>query len=359
MEVLQDILAALSVVLNGLPQGLLALAFGFASVPTALAFIVGAVGNVATNNVAVVSYQAETITLAGTMGKSMRERLSMVFFGACILLIIGLFGLLERIIDWIGPVITSGMMAGVGIMLSKVAWDMVKNNRIIGATSIFSALLTYMLTKDLVYTITVSVILSSIVYNIMQKKSDSDKQENKSAPEEKLKFQKLIFNSSVLRGALALACLNIGANIAFGRINEDIAGQSVNVDILSIISSLADMVSALFGGAPVEVVISATASAPHAVWSGVIMMVLMAIILFTKTLPKIGKYVPSSSIAGFLMVLGVMVTLPGNAAAALTGEGAGSGIVGGVTMVMTAITDPFIGMLSGIVVETLMNWTGM
>jgi len=85
----------------------------------------------------------------------------------------------------------------------------------------------------------------------------------------------------------------------------------------------------------------------------------MAIILFTKTLPKIGKFVPSSSIAGFLMILGVMVTLPGNAAAALTGEGAGSGVVGGVTMVMTAITDPFIGMLSGIVVETLMNWIGM
>ena len=120
MEILQDILAALSVVLNGLPQGLLALAFGFASVPTALAFVVGAVGNAATNNVAVVSYQAETNTLAGTMGKSMRERLSMVFFGACILLVIGLFGLLERIIDWIGPIITTGMMAGVALCCPKL-----------------------------------------------------------------------------------------------------------------------------------------------------------------------------------------------------------------------------------------------
>ena len=118
------------------------------------------------------------------------------------------------------------------------------------------------------------------------------------------------------------------------------------------------MVSSLFGGAPVEIVISATASAPHAVWSGVLMMVLMAIVLITGLLPKIGKYVPSSSIAGFLFVLGAIVTLPGNAAMALTGEGAGSGIVGGVTMVVTAITDPFLGMLSGIIVQSLMTLFG-
>ena len=35
MEFLQDILAAIGVVLNGIPQGLLALSMGFASVPTA------------------------------------------------------------------------------------------------------------------------------------------------------------------------------------------------------------------------------------------------------------------------------------------------------------------------------------
>lgn len=79
MDIIKDILAALSVVLNGLPQGLLALTFGFASVPTALAFIVGAGGNAIMGSVPVISYQAETITLAGTMGKNMRERLSMIF----------------------------------------------------------------------------------------------------------------------------------------------------------------------------------------------------------------------------------------------------------------------------------------
>ncbi|MFO7154929.1 MAG: NCS2 family permease, partial [Caldicoprobacter oshimai] len=90
MEILQDILAALSVILNGLPQGLLALSYGFASVPTALAFIVGAAGNTLVGSVAPVSFQAETITVAGTMGQDRCERLSMTFLGGCIMTLIGL-----------------------------------------------------------------------------------------------------------------------------------------------------------------------------------------------------------------------------------------------------------------------------
>ncbi|MGN8845481.1 NCS2 family permease [Niallia sp. HCP3S3_B10] len=355
-DILKDILAALSVVLNGLPQGLLALSFGFASVPTALAFFVGAVGNSLTSNVAVISFQAETIAVAGTMGKNMRERLSSIFFGALLLVIISIFGLMEQIVAWIGPVITNGMMAGVGFMLAKVAWDMAKNDRIIGITSFASALLTYIITKDLVYTITISVILSSIVYHFTKKEGVTV---TKNILEDKFKLQKFIVNSSVIRGALALVCLNIGANIAFGKINGEIAGESVNIDTLTIISSLADMASSLFGGGPVEVIISATASAPHAVWAGVLTMAIMAAILLFKLLPKIGKYVPSSSIAGFLFVLGAIVTLPGNATAALTGTEAGSPIVAAVTIIVTAIADPFFGLLAGVVMEFLLGIFGV
>jgi len=355
MDIIKDILAALSVVLNGLPQGLLAMAFGFASVPTALAFMIGAGGNAIMGSVPVISYQAETITLAGTMGKNMRERISMIFFGALIMVPIGLFGLLEKIIDWIGPVITNGMMAGVGIMLSKVAWDMAKNDKAVGITSFASALVVYMATKDLVYTITISVVLSSIVYYFQTK---NNKNEKKIVEKEKLVRQKLIINPMVIRGALAMVCLNIGANIAFGKINGEIAQTDVNVDVLTVISSLADMVSSFFGGAPVEVVISATSSAPHPVWSGVLMMVIMAVILFAGLLPKIGKYVPSGSIAGFLFVLGAIVTFPGNAAASFTAGDPSSGLIGGITMVVTAITDPFLGMLAGLIIQFLIGLFG-
>ena len=81
--------------------------------------------------VAPVSFQAETITLAGTMGKDMKERISMVILGGVGMTYIGIFGLLERIVTFIGPAITSGMMTGVGIMLTRVAVDMAEKIRLL------------------------------------------------------------------------------------------------------------------------------------------------------------------------------------------------------------------------------------
>ena len=71
------------------------------------------------------------------------------------------------------------------------------------------------------------------------------------------------------------------------------------------------------------------------------MMGIMAVILFCGLLPKIGKYVPSQSIAGFLLILGAVVTVPGDT------------IVAGVTMGVTAFTDPFFGMLAGTALKLL------
>lgn len=350
----KDIIAALSVVLNGLPQGLLALSLGFASVPTALAFLIGAAGNAITGSVAVVSYQVETIALAGTLGKTMRDRLSMIFVGGAIMATIGLFGFLEKIVDFIGPVITSGMMAGVGIMLARVSWDMARNNMPVGVISMSTGLLTYFVTRDLVYTVTISVLISSLVSLLLKQGNSIKPLEN-----DRFAFQKLSFSAGILRGAMAMVCLNIGANIAFGQINGEIAKSDVNIDTLSVISSVADMVSALFGGAPVEAIISATAGAPHPVASGVLMMVLMAAILLAGLLPKIGRYIPSESISGFLFVLGAIVTVPNNAISALTGGEASSSLVGGVTMVVTAISDPFFGMLAGLLMRALVSIFGM
>lgn len=341
----KDLLAALSVILNGLPQGLLALSFGFASVPTAFAFIVGAVGCLALGVVAPVSFQAETITLAGTMGKNMKERISMVMVGAIGMTAIGMFGLLEKIVAFIGPAITNGMMAGVGIMLARVSLEMAKKNKIVGYSSIAVSFVTYMITKDLVYTITFSVIGTSVLSMTLKKQTDMVATER-----EKLVFQKPIINFSVIRGALALICLNIGANIAFGQITGSIANTKVNIDHLSIVSSLADLASASFGGGPVESIISATGGAPHPLFSGVLMMGIMAAILFAGLLPKIGNYIPSESIAGFLFVLGAIVTAPSSALAALSVTNIpGGAIVGGITMTVTAISDPFFGMLSGVI----------
>ena len=354
---LQDILAAIGVVINGLPQGLLALSFGFASVPTAIGFAIGAVGCGVLNVVAPISFQAETITLAGTLGRDIRERLSIIFFEGAILAVVGLFGLFTLTVNFIGPVISNAMMAGVGVILAKVAVDMVKKNYSVGLISVVTALLTYYITPNpgnkLVYTIVISVIVSTIAALMLKQENDLVIDESR----EKFIFQKPIMNANVLRGALALVTLNIGANIAFGNITaQTIAKTNVNLDHLTIISSFADMGSSLFGGAPVESIISATGAAPHPVTSAVLMMSIMAIILVLKLLPKIGRYVPSESIAGFLFVLGAIVTVPTNMSLAFADATATSTVVAGVTMAVTAIIEPFSGMAAGVIIQLLIGF---
>ena len=339
--ILTDLLAIIGVVLNGLPQGLLALTFGFASVPTALAFFVGAVGNTITQSVAPISFQAETITYAGTAGKDRSERCTMIF--------IGVFGLLTKIVNFVGEDVAYGMMAGVGIILVKAAIDMIKSDAISGGVSLAAALITYYFTKDsantLVYTIVISVVASCIANAFFNKEKSSIVVED-----DKFVRQKFTINANVILGALGMVCLNIGSNISFGGITAGMAtGGNYNVDNLTVISSLADMFSSFFGGAPVEAIISATANAPHAVWAGVIMMVVIGVILLLKLLPKIGKFVPSSSIAGFLFVLGIFKTVVLDAPSAFAVNAA----VGGTTMVVTAVTNPFLGMLAGVAAKLL------
>lgn len=326
--------------MNGLPQGLLALSFGFASIPTALGFLVGAAGSLFYGLVAPISFQAETITLAGTMGRNLHERLSMVFWGGLGMTFIGLFGLLQRIVDAVGPAVTSGMMAGVGIMLTWVAVNMAKRNPLIGLVSVVSGVAVYLLTKNLVYTIVGCVIVSTIAANLRGDEIAAASEDHQEGF--RLRWP-LLKNAVVIRGALAMICLNIGANIAFGKITAGIAQKPVNLDHLTVVSSLADTFSSLFGGGPVESIISATGAAPHPVASGVLMMTLMAAILLSGLLPRIGRKVPMESIAGFLLVLGAIVTFPVNAKMAV----AGNPLVGGVAAAVTATTDPFLGLVAG------------
>ena len=343
-----DLMAVIGVVLNGLPQGLLALAYGFASVPTALAFFVGAIGNTVTQSVAPISFQAETITYAGTAGKDRSERCTMIFIGGVIMALIGALGLLTKIVNFVGEDVAFGMMAGVGIILTKAAIDMVKSDAISGGVSLAVALITYYFTKDsantLVYTIVISVVASCIANAIFNKEKSSIIVED-----DKFIRQKFTINANVILASTWSPTFN-SPYISFGGITAGMAtGGNYNVDTLTVISSLADMCSSFFGGAPVESIISATANAPHAVWAGVAMMVVIGVILLLKLLPKIGKYVPASSIAGFLFVLGIFKTVVLDAPSALATNAA----VGGTTMVVTALTNPFLGMLAGVAAKFL------
>ncbi|MGI6789731.1 NCS2 family permease [Aminobacterium sp. EBM-42] len=361
---LTNILTALAVVVNGIPQGLLALSFGFAAFPTAIAFIIGIAGSLAFNSVATISFQAETITLAGTMGRNVRERLSLVFWGAAFLFIPSVFGLNEAIVAFIGPTIVTSMMAGVGIMLAYVAIELFNAERWSGTASMISGLAVWLVTKDLAWTIIISVLVSTAVYNYLRVSKKVAIEETKiDLSRERFNFGDIEWrfwkNPRIFVGALALACLNIGANISFGKITGSIAGAETNIDHLAIYSSLADMGSSLFGGGPVEAIISGTATAPKPILASVLMMGIMAVILLMKLLPIIGQYVHRSSIAGFLFILGTFVTFATNIQGAIASapEFAGPygfgpwGMVIGATTLVSARWNPFFGLLAGLAIK--------
>ena len=359
-----DVLAALAVVVNGIPQGLIALSFGFAAFPTSVAFLVGAAGSLAFNSVATISFQAETITLAGKMGKDIKERLSLVFWGGLFLLIPSIFGLNEKIVTWIGPAVVSSMMAGVGIMLAYVAIDLFNSEKISGGASLLTGIVVWFFTLDLTKTIIISVFVSTVVYNILKKQGKVAEQNLVlDATREKFTFGniewKIWQRPNILFSALAIACLNIGANISFGKITGSIAKVNANIDHLSIYSCLADMVSSFFGGGPVESIISGTATAPDPVIASVMMMVIMAVILLLKLLPTIGRYVHSASIAGFLFVLGAFVTFISNIQGAIASVPAAQGPFGfspwgmviAATVLVSAKWNPFFGLLAGVAIK--------
>ena len=370
---MESILTAIAVVINGIPQGILALSFGFAAFPTAIAFVIGIIGSAFFMSVATISFQAETITLAGTLGKDMRERLSLIFWGAALLLIPSLLGMNEALVNFIGPLVVTSMMAGVGIMLANVSVDLFKSEKWTGGVSVISALLVWFWTKDLAQTIIWSVILSTIFYVAL--KFNAGLREKLGVEIEEIKVDKsrekfttgniqwdFWTNRNIVIGALSLACLNIGANISFGKITGSIAGTNTNIDHLAIFSSFADMGSAFFGGGPVEAIISGTAAAPMPVVASCIMMGIMAVILLSKALPWIGQYVHRASIAGFLFVLGVFVTFATNIAGALSigGDFAGpygfgpAGMVIGASAFVTAKFNPFYGLVAGFVTSLIM-----
>ncbi|MDO5715993.1 MAG: NCS2 family permease [Tissierellia bacterium] len=346
-----DLIAALGVIINGIPQALLALSYGFAAFPTSLGFFTGAIACLLLGSGIPISMQAETIALAGTMGRNVKERLSMVFFAGILMTVLGLTGVLSQIVELAGERIINGMMAGVGIMLTRIAVTGMGVQPGITLLSIASALVTYFLSGgNLVYTICVSVVLATIYANVAKIEIGNTIQEEK----RRFKIQVPVFNFNVLRGSLALACLTIGANIAFGNITAGLGnGPMANVDHLTIYSGIADTLSSLFGGAPVEAIISATGAAPHPITSGVLMMVGMGIILLLGLLPKIGRYVPGETIYGFLFVLGAIVTVPVNAGAAFSGATGTEPLIAGVAMAVTAATDPFFGLLAGIILKFL------
>ncbi len=370
------LLAVIAVIINGIPQLLYAQARGFALKPAGFAYLVGAFGNLFTGSVTPISSQAETITVA-SVKKNLRNNVSAILLAAIIMIILGLCGGVNMIADFAGPAILNGMMAGVGLMLAGVAWDMYGQEKRITLVSIISAIIAYALFLNngnkLVWTVFISVVVATLDFLFLQKRRvdlSTLVEEGREAVESgsewrfwkkeywtEFKFIKPTFNLSVLFGALSLVMLNIGANISFGGITASIAGTTQNFDHLSIINSLADIPSALFGGPPIEAIISGTAAAPWPVACGIVFMLVAAILVLVGLVGKLGKYLPAQSIAGFLFIIGLVITfIP----SLQTVVGEEESMCGYVALGVTAWSkNPFLGMVAGVLVRFLGSYVGL
>lgn len=370
------VLAVVAVIINGVPQLLYAQARGFALKPAGFAYLVGAFGNMLTGSVTPISGQAETITVA-SVKKNLRNNVSSILLAALLMIVLGLCGGVTRIADFAGPAVLNGMMAGVGLILAGVAWDMYGQEKRITLVSIITALAAYVVflnsPNKLVWTIFLSVAVSTADFLFLQKRRvdlstlveegrdalemSSEWRFWKKAYWTDFKMIKPTLNLTVVAGALSLIMLNIGANISFGGITAGIAGTTQNFDHLSIINSLADIPSALFGGPPIEAIISGTAGAPWPVACGVAFMLATGILILLGLVGRLGKYLPAQSIAGFLLVIGLIITFVPSLSTVTASD---NSISGYVALGVTAWSkNPFLGMVAGILVRFFGAYIGL
>jgi len=372
------VIAVVFVAINGLTMLAWAAAQGYKMKPTAFAFVVGAVGNLLTGSITPISGQSSILTVSHFM-KNINERIGALLLAVLVMVPLGLTGAVTRIADFAGPAVVGGMMAGVGIMVAGISFQMVKQEKRTGIIAFVSALATHVIflgnDHALVYVIGVSVTLATLDFVFLQKRrvdlfatAKKDGYVGDMAQNDNPKFWtkaywadfKVIkpkFSLYAIYFALAFISLNIGTNIAFGNITAGFAGATQNMDHLTVINSLADIPSVIFGGAPVGAIISATAASPWPVMAGVIMMLLCALLLLLGLMTKAVKYIPVQAIAGFLFIIGFFSTLVPNLGRAFA---TGYTAEATVAMALTALTkNPFIGLVGGVAVRYIGSYFGL
>src|ERR687885_1395567 len=143
-----DIIAALSMLADVIGEGLVGISLGWAAKPTGIGFIVGLIFLLGFRTVAPVSFEVESLTIVSRIAKKQWHiMIYAVILAGIIGAILGAIGAYSNIVNFIGPAIQYGMMTGVGIILSIVAVDLIKENRLIGIISAGSAFIIYFATQ--------------------------------------------------------------------------------------------------------------------------------------------------------------------------------------------------------------------
>ena len=281
--------------------------------------------------------------------------------GGLLAVVLGLFGALQATVGFIGDAVFYGMLAGIGIYLARAGLELGRENIKIGIGTLVVAILIMFLTNDLLYAIAGSLVAGLIMGRFIKYESPVD-----SAVKQGIDFsglQKLHFawpklsilkRPHVIRGILAVLTLQIGGNITYGYVTAGMGDKPFNVDHLTIVSGAADFTSALFGGGPVEAIISPTGAAPNPWISGILLMAFAAILLKTGVFVRIAKYLPLAALCGFLFVLGTFGAFVPNVQDAMAAGPAPAA----AALVITGLVDPFSGMVAGVFVKYLLMLGG-
>ena len=356
----RDLLAAVVEMASVVSGAMLVLAYGMALLPGAIGYGIGIIGSAITGNIAPISFQQETIVLAGDIGQSVRQRLLIIIGGGLIAIILGSLGALTAIINFVGEPVFYGMMAGVGIYLANAGLSQARGSwqsNVIGASTVLVAVFIYLVFNDLMFAIGGSVLTGILMGRFIPYKSALES--GKCKEEERLDPQKLhfflpkakeFFSPMVVRGIFAITTLQIGGNIAYGKLTSSFGNYDMNPDTLTVISGVADVSSAIFGGGPVESIVSVTGGSPNPLLSGILLMIIATILIVTGAFSKFAKYFPMSAMAGFLFVLGVFGCFIPNISLGVAGDP----VVSAVTVAVTALVDPFTGMVAGVIVKYLL-----
>ena len=392
-------LGVIFVVINGLTQLAFAQSQGFKLKPTGLAFIVAAGASLILGSVTPISGQSAMIALAGRTDEE-RQRVTALLIAAVASTILGLAGAISIVVDFAGLAVMAGMMAGVGIMLAQVGVDFIidkkKGDMKVGFISLISAVIIFGLFSGsphrLVYTVAGSVAISTIFYLFVQGKRvemDAPSEDSQIKPESEngkfwtkeywttsgdWKLIKPLVTPRAVLSALALICLGIGITTSFGTVNQNMArGQGLevtqNMDTLMFTTGLVDFVGVIFGGMPLEPIISGTAAAPWPVLGAFAVMLVLGLLCLLGLVTKICRYMPVQSIAGFLVVIGFYSTFlvnirNPNFVYNIAAEGADPMFrahpAAAIAMGVTALTkNPFLGLLAGILVRYIGSFFGI
>ncbi len=364
MEWLQDILFAVFTLGDTVGEGFVALTLGFAAQATGIGFLIGAASMLIFQSVVPVSFQVEGLTVVSRRNNGdWRGMAYTAMLAGVVGAILGGIGVYGSIVGFIGTAIQGGMMVGAGLILTIVAFDIMRENWKIGITSAIVAYLLFILVANpdwgliiaLVGSVTAGVIVGRITGAYEPVLSKPEIEKVSLIPRSWADIKTYLTKPSVIRATLAILALRTGTSIAYGAVDSEIlAGRVANPDVVNITSGVSSFFSGMFGGANVEPIISATAAAPHPVFSGVLMMVLMGALLLFGILPKLGKLVPTQAIVGFLLILGTMIVIPENIST-LAADPVSGAVAAAVT---AAAIDPFLGMVVAIIVRVLMGIGG-